>query len=73
MSNSKYMGSSYPGHPGGGPYVTFMNSGGYAGQEGGGIVQIHRGQEMELSPDLQSPGHDSVRWALIGQYCLLIG
>ena len=71
------MGGSYPGGGGNsGPYVTFMNSGSYAGD---GMIQIHRGQshhgqgelggvvEHDLghmtsltSPDLQSPGHDSV-------------
>ena len=69
MSNNKFMGSSYPGGGGsGGPYVTFMNNGNYSG-DGSGMIQIHRGHEMEqhgadmvsaLSPDLCSPGHDSV-------------
>ena len=76
--------SKYPGvgsyHAGGLPYVPY----GFTTQlgEGGGMIQIHRGQTMlapgpassslelgggeslpslaSLSPDLQSPGHDSV-------------
>ena len=57
MSSSKYpVGHSFPG--GGVPYVSY----GYTGQ-----AEIHRGQSLvpgdslsSLSPDLQSPGHDSV-------------
>ena len=53
MSSSKYpVGHSFP------PYVSY----GYTGQ-----AEIHRGQSLvpgdslsSLSPDLQSPGHDSV-------------
>ena len=77
MSSSKYPSvGSY--QAGGVPYVPY----GFTNQmsDGGGLIQIHRGQTMtitagpstssmelgggeslpSLSPDLQSPGHDSV-------------